>query len=443
MTTRYVSSAHGSNSSPYASLAAAATALSSAVSGSAAGTLFAIDSAQSESLGASTTYTFPGTVASPNQIYSFNTSGTTLGSGDLLAGATYSASNGFGFTFGGTFYAYGLNVSVGGGGASTASITIGGNTLYQRWDTCTFNLNNSSASSVLTMNNGGSTIIDFENTTIQFGATGQSIITRGGWKWRNTASAIPGATLPTTLVGTAALSYGEILIEGVDLSALGSGKTIIGANNGVVHVKDCKINASVTLAATPSTVEKGPYYFSRIDSSGTTNVFDKYAYAGTESNTTSIYRSGGAAAFDGTGFSKKIVTTGNALLVIPFEAIPMMEVNTLTGSTRTVTVYGTLDAAAVPTNAQIWMEVEYPQDSGDPLGGYVSSGIANLLTTGSNLMSDGVSTWNGISGFSNTGGAPFKMSVTLTAELEGPLTVRIYAAEASTAFYIDAIPVFS
>jgi hypothetical protein len=54
----------------------------------------------------------------------------------------------------------------------------------------------------------------------------------------------------------------------------------------------------------------------------------------------------------------EIVTTANAQFVFPYECEPISIPNTLTGASRTVTVYGTINAGAVPNNDDIFIEAE-------------------------------------------------------------------------------------
>jgi hypothetical protein len=89
----------------------------------------------------------------------------------------------------------------------------------------------------------------------EFGATGQSIesLPAGKLIWRNTANAIAGATIPTTLFFTS--SAGVTILEGVDLSALGS-NTIVpagtsGNTQGLFYFIDCKLGSGAVIAATP------------------------------------------------------------------------------------------------------------------------------------------------------------------------------------------------
>ena len=95
----------------------------------------------------------------------------------------------------------------------------------------------------------------------------------------------------------------------------------------------------------------------RCDSSATAYKSARYAYEGTETTETSITRVGGAVDPTGQAQSRKIVTTANAQWLRPFQAEPYAIWNATTGANVTVTVYGTINAGAVPNNDDIWMEV--------------------------------------------------------------------------------------
>lgn len=445
MAVRYVSSnPAGSNTSPYNSLATAATTWSTAITGSSAGDVFAFSNLHSESDAAATTFTMVGTTASPNQSYSFDNTQTTFSATNLLSGAKCSTTANNAININGSGYLNGITF-VAGASTGSAPITLFSSGVgWQKYEACSFQLGSTGSGTIFIINTSGvGAAVEWYNTTASFSAVGQTIKLNGPgltFKWQNTASALTGAAVPTTLFPSSCI--GSAFLEGVDLSTAGSGKTLVGSmgsGNSVWLIKDCKIASAVTIAATPSV--PGPrIYFTRCDSAGSVNRFDVYDYAATETRETSITRVGTIGDFTGSAWSKKIVTTGNALVILPYDAEVSMPINKLIGSTRNVTVYGTINSASLPNNNDIWLEVVYPTDSGDTLGGFVNSGPANPQSTGSSVTSDS-STWNG--GGSGAGWSPFSLTVTLTAQLSGPLTVRIKAAKPSTTFYIDPVPVLS
>lgn len=446
MATRYVSNnPAGSSTSPYDTLAKAATTWATAITGSAAGDVFAFSNLHNETTAAATTETMPGTAASPNQGYSFDNTQTTLSATDLLVGATIQTSGSNNLTITGTGWTYGVTL-IAGTGSGASNLIFGSTNSTQHWDTCSFQLNTTGAGNTITIGNGSGihTYIEWNNCTIQVGATGQGIDGNSSAPckliWRNTPNAIVGSTFPTNVFKS---TYsGTAFVEGVDFSALPNTSHLAAAfsNRGAqIYFKDCKIPSGMTVASSP-TVYGAKVYFTRTDSTGSVNRFDVYDYSATETLEPSITRVGGQADFAGNLWSKKIVTTANAQVIFPYECEISCPLNSLTGAVRTVTVFGTINAGSVPNNNDIWVEGVYPQDSGDTLGGFVNSGATNPLAAGLAVASDS-STWNG--GGSGAGWSPFKLVVTLTAQLKGPLTVRVKVAKASTTYYIDPTPVLS
>ena len=396
----------------------------------------------------STTFTLPGTAGNPNFLFSADTTNSPPQQSDLSAGAQIVTTGLSNLAMAGTFYCYGLTLSAGTGNNSV-NVALGASTgATQVFDTCNLNIGSTASSHVA--GNSSSAFVTLLKCSAKFNSTSQGFGTSSAthFTFKNCKPLIAaGSAIPSVLF-TFATPNQRVFFEGCDLSALGSGKTLISGafQNSFGYLKDCITNAAVTMAVAP-TAPGSQLYFSRTDGSGTTNQFALYDYSGTELNSTAIYRTGGATAFDGTEFSKNLQTSGNAKFQpTPFESLPMSILNSLVGSTRTVTVYGTWDSAyganTPPNNDDIWLEVEYPADSGDPGGGYATSTKAGVLATGTAYSSDITSTWNGTSGFTHP--SPFSMSVSFTAQLPGPLTVRVFAGNASiSTFYIDAKPVLS
>ena len=409
----------------------------------AAGDSIFIANTSAESYGASTILTFPGTVANPNFIYSTDTTNSPPTSADLLAGATVGAAAGFNITMLGSFYCYGVTVKPGTATGGVGAVVLGNTTTnqWQRLDTCKIFLNNTNAGSFFTIGQvavaGQQSIrCDLINTTVKFGNVGQNIkISNCVVNWWNTASAIVSGTLPTNLFNTIGDGQAVVTIEGVDLSALGSGKTIIAANTlaNQYYLKDCLLGSSVTLAGTP-TNPGGNVFNIRSDSGNTNYRNEKYSYTGTETTETSITRVGGAAQADGTAFSRKYVATANAEWVLPFQGLPMAIWCPYSSGTHTVTIYGTWNSASVPNNDQIWCDVEYLGTSGNPLGVFATATKANNLASGTPLTAD-ASTWNG--GGSGAGWSPFSMQISFSPTEAGYIYIYPKVAAASDTFWLD------
>jgi len=197
---------------------------------------------------------------------------------------------------------------------------------------------------------------------------------------------------------------------------------------------DCKIDAAVTLCSTPNGRGSGGLDYARIDAGGTNYKHGRINVAGTESEETTIVRTGGAS--DGTTpFAEKIVTTANCNQYMPYESIPFSFWNDTVGSPITVTVEGISGLGAVPNNDDIWLEAEYPGSSSSPLASFASSGKADSLASNAALSASS-ETWGGST-------TAFKTSVTFTPQQKGPVVLRMKVGKPSFTVYIDPKPTIS
>lgn len=407
----------------------------------AAGDTLYISEDHAETTAGALTLTFPGTVPLPNLILCVDHTGSVPPvSADLRTTATVSNTTAAAMALQGSFYCYGIIFQCG-STAGTATMSIanlsGSAQVYQ---SCQHALLSTGASSKLVLGGVGLNRINFINTAVKFSAVGQSIAENSGdFIWQNTASAIVGS-IPTNLFNTntnVGVSM-NLLMEGVDFSAVGAGKTLVntGANTGPKHYvfKDCQFNAALTSIATINASSLAIVDVIRSDSSGTNYRCEQYTNHGVETTETTIVRTGGAT--DGaTPQSRKLVTTSTSSWGYTYDAMPLSIWNNVSGSPINVDIYGTWGGGAVPINTDIWFEVEYPGSSSTPQGSRATCGTADILTTGTNLNTD-TSTWGG-------GTTPFRMRCTFTPQMVGPLSIYVRAAKVSTTFYIDPCPVLS
>lgn len=415
--------------------------LAAALSAKAAGDTFWVGDDHAETQAAAMTLTSPGTVSNPCFVYCVDHTKASPGSGDLKTTATITTTGNFALTTAGSAYFYGITFNAG-SGANNAKLLAGQTTgCRQVYDTCSLRkLGTTGISGAITLG-GSQAAITLINTTVQFGSTSDTIappIGGGVLKWKATPAAIAGSVFPVTLIAGSSPNY--VYLEGVDLSALGAGVTIIGGNSAFpAYLKDCLYGSAVTVAGTPAaTVTGSEFYNIRSDSSGTNYRCEKYAYTGTETTETTITRVGGAS--DGTtAQSRKLVSTANSKWVLPFEALPIALWVDDTNP-HTVTLEGTWNSASVPNTDDIWLEAEYLGSAASPLGSFATQTKANNLATGVALPSS-TATWNG--GGSGAGWSPFKLTVSFTPAMKGPVTLVVKAAKASSTFYIDPLVILT
>ena len=196
---------------------------------------------------------------------------------------------------------------------------------------------------------------------------------------------------------------------------------------------DCKLNASVTKSASPQSYGSTEVDFIRCGAAGVNYAVYRDRISGQLTEETTIVRTGGGGASDGTTtISWKVVTTANCTYSMPFECPPIAIWNDTTGS-KTATVEGI--AATLPTDQEIWLDLEYLSDASSPQGSFVNDGKADLLATAANQTSSSA-TWSGST-------TAFKLAVTFTPQQKGWVYARVKCAKASSTFYIDPLVTLS
>jgi hypothetical protein len=409
------------------------TTLTLAFAGMAAGDTAYVANDHAETTAGAVTLTTPGTAAAPCNVICVSRAGSVPPvSADLATTATVTTTGANALTFGNGYgYWYGITFS-GGSGATTVGVSVTSNA-RNYFKSCKLKKagTTNNPGIILGANSGSAWSIVLDNTTVEFGGANDGITLRAAQlTWINTPSAIQGANVPNALFGSFSFPGMHRLI-GVDLSALGSGKTLVSGSNIPLTflVQNCKLGASVTVAGT-NTAPGGPeVYVTDSDSSATNYRSEKYAtYMGSQVVETTIVRTGGAS--DGTtGISWKIVTTANTQWHTPFECVPIVIWNETTGSAVTLTLEGIWGGGAVPNNDDVWMDVAYQGSSATPVASIATSTKADILAAGTPTTSSS-QTWGGST-------TKFKMAVTITPQMKGPIAVYVKAAKASSTFYVD------
>lgn len=360
------------------------TTLGAAISAAAAGDDFNIYSGSAESHASNVTLTFPGTDAAPNRVFSCDKTNAPAQASDLVAGAQIITTGATNITIGGGssngyVYIYGVSFQCG-TGSSASSDFVMTNQSEITLDTCTIAINNTSISSGVSLGNtsvfSNPSKINWINTTVKFSNSGQSISVGDNcdFTWRDTPSgAVAGSTAPTTLIAGASV----ITLEGLDLSLLISGSTILGSTHGLI--RNCKLGSSVVVATAATPMAQTDLIIS--DSSGTGYRQERYRYQGTLTASTTVYN----AASDGvTPISWQVVTTANSNRQSPFACFEIAQ--WLAAGTYGATVSQITSGTAGLTSADVWIEARYMGNSGSPLDSLVTSAPATLLTAGSALI---------------------------------------------------------
>lgn len=344
------------------------------------------------------------------------------------------------YTLYGTVYVYGLTINAG-TTAGNSGIFLENNTGgYLKMQSCilkVLDLTNSNDIAIGNSNSGDSCRVDFIDTGVYFaGGTGSGINPSNcDFRWRDTnptnnpnSGVCQSGTVPTDLF-VAAFTPGVLVeVQSVDLSNFGSGKTIVAAWNEpstAFLFKNCKVNASATLAATP-TVVGATVDFINCDSGATTYKQQRFTYWGTLTPDTVVVNN---ASDDVTPISWKVATSAHAKVIEPFECFEIIQWVDTTGTSHTATIGCitdlTTDATAL-TNADIWVEAQVMDNSGSPLGDLYTSAPANVLTAGSTLAAGSGWTTTGL-----TTPDQRQMAVTFTNQIKGYVRFVVKVARAS------------
>jgi hypothetical protein len=418
------------------SWANAYTTLTLAFTGKAAGDVFYVAHDHAEA-SATVTLTALGTIANPNRVICVNRAGSVPPvSADRRATAQVATTTNGAIVLNGFIHYDGI-IFVAGNSTGSGNIGVSGTSgVWMRFDNCSFRIGSTGAGQI-NFGNFGATFINYvelNNTTMSFSAATQSVQVNNVQRWRNTPLALIGTAVPTTLFVPRASTGGDIECIGVDFSAAGSGKTIVGALAGASINKfrfiDCKHDAAVTKSAVPTSYGSTEIDFIRSGASGVNYTIFRHRISGTLDQETTIVRTGGAS--DGTTpLSWKVVTTANCAFSMPFECPPIAIWNDTTGSAKTATIEGIWGGGAVPLDSDIWIDVEYLGDAASPQGSFVNDGTPDLLSTAANQTSSSA-TWGGST-------TKFKLNVTFTPQQKGWIYARVKCAKPSSTFYIDPL----
>ncbi|MCJ2139661.1 hypothetical protein [Methylobacterium sp. E-066] len=436
----------------------------------------------------------PGGLSAPNYIESVRRDGSShippQGS-DYQAGATVSTTGGNNISIAtggsGLISTRGIAFTAG-SGTGSASINIGsGGGSQQTLRNFTLTLGGSGGGSITTQN---ANLARFLDGAVVFTSASHSIGCLGRTKWKNVAFALTG-TVPTWLFGSFGYNTAIMDFEACDFSAFVSGKTLFfpQVSAAVATFKDCIVDAGVTKATTGTYPVEA--IFVRTAATGVTYTEERYDPFGSQVDETVIVHTGGAS--DGTTAKSRNITAGvNATWNAPFEALPVATWNAATGAAKTATLEGIYNGAALPTNDQIWIDVEYLGSSASPRGSYASGTKATRIDAGAALPAS-TEAWDSLAAAransttyalgaviklaSNPGriffctgqgqsaasepagyasavdggsvtdggatfraGVRFKLQASFTAALAGPVTIYPKVGKASATFYVDPKP---
>lgn len=395
----YVRSTDGNDGDNGSTWALAKATLAGAFAAMAAGDTVYVSQAHAETQASAMTLTSPGTAANPCLVLCANDGAEPPTA--LATTATISTTGANNLAFAGFAYCYGITFTAG-TGAVAANCTFNASTPWG-WvlEACALRSGTSSTTAIINAGNATTNAddqyLDLLNTTLQFGNASQAFNIRGARvRWRNTVSAITGATLPTTLFKAAAAFPALLEASGVDFSALTSGKNLVDqslAAPALYRFANCKLGSSVSMTTGTNPGPGGAIVEVYNCDSGDTNYrSERYEYQGSTVTVTDVVRSGGAT--DGTtAIGWKLVSGANARFISPLATFPIIGWLTSTGS-QTLTVQYIHGGANALNNDEIWFELEYLGTSGFPLSVLAKSAKADILASAAANTADTAQDWD-------------------------------------------------
>jgi hypothetical protein len=413
-------------------------------------------------------------------------------SADLRTSATITVTGQGGISISGAFrICYGITFVS--GTTLGFDLTLSSDDRHKYYENCTFVLQSSSSGATFSFGDSAQSYYDLKNCKFKCSIAGQQWGPVGRVIWRDTADPIDSAVVPNTFINSG--SRCQLTMRNIDLSVLAGKKLFSGDGNVIFDatLQDCKLPASFTIVNSASFVTlRQRMRLLRCDSAGHNYRSEYYDYAGTITTETTAVRTGGASD-QTTKIAWKLATTANASLGAPLQSFQIARWNAVTGSNRMAAIHGIVNAAAVPNNDELWIDLDYLGDSGSPLGSGKSSRVTDFLAAGSAIAADTASAWDSVAParqnshayvlgdmislpsnpgrlfFCTTGGTSvaaepggyagavdggsvtdggavfragcrFKMSVTCTSpqpQQAGMVYARVRAAKKSATFYVD------
>lgn len=403
---RYLDSVTGSDADNGTTRALADATLTAALAAMAAGDRTFVEDGHTETLGATTVYTFGGTLAAPVQLVCVDFTGTADPtapvSADLRTGAVVAAQGGnFNLTLlGGNAYVRGMTFRA--GTSTNSSILFLGSSGAQSlfFESCEFALGGTGGSTAITFGAVGTGIADvflrLRNCTVRFAEAPQSLSLQSARVLiRNLTLA---GTTPTTLFNCENDSPCQVTVANSDLSALGSGTNLVNVGSATGHASTidfvkCKLGAGVSVVTGTAPGPGGTIVrLYNCDDGDTTTRNELYTQGCVLTTRTDVVRNGGAS--NGvTAFAWKLLTSATVSPLMPFQSLPLVGFFDSAGS-KTLTVQYIHGESAALTDTEIWLLVEYLGTSGFPLGGLADDTRADILATAAAQTADSSQDWD-------------------------------------------------
>jgi len=358
------------------------------------------------------------------------------------AGASIRSTDLIDLTLNNGFYSKGVFWAAGNGGATTRNITLshttGGLAHVYRIVGGGLELKNSAAASRIIIGGAGLAARNseafIERAELRFGNVSQGV------QSRNSAIFIRDGNTAGSAITEFIKSFSDVGasldVFGLDMSSCATGVNLLAAN--IIGAGRALFNCikmptgwtgdligtlplNIALTAIACNVDAGDTNYRMSMTGGAYRIRSE----------TAIYRSGGAS--DGTTpISWKYETSDKPTYPAHVtESLPIIRWNETTGSPVTVTIEVLTDGVTLK-NDDAWLEVQYLDDAGYPLGALVSDERPSQLAAAADQDASTANwTTTGI-----TTPVKQKLSVTFTPQQKGFIQARVRIARPSTTVYV-------
>lgn len=442
----YLRSTDGSDADDGSEWALAKATLAAALTAAGAGGRVFMSQAHAETAGGLKALVSPGTFSNPVQILCVNDA---AGPPTALATTgTVTTTSNYSIEFDGFAYVYGVTFSAGTGSSGAANILVGTANTRLGWifDNCALKIVHTSAD-VIRFGNTASTsnddqLIELRNTTIQVGYAAQTVQLRAKVRWYGGS-----VTGPTNLFTTYTSCPCDVLVAGVDLSALGSGKYLVNVSTntlGTIRFRNCKLGAiSGVINAAIGGWGAVDVFLDNCDSADTNYRMAHHTYQGSIIHSTAALKTGGAS--DGAqGVSHKMasldISTPDAVkFAAPLAGPEIIVWNELIGAPLIATVDILHDSATNLDEWEAWLQVEYLGTSGYPLSSFATDHNSNVLALSATDQPASTATWSGADYDGMTNVNKQKLEATFTPQEKGIVRARVMLARANHTVYVDPL----
>lgn len=352
----------------------------------------------------------------------------------------------------GSAFIYGIYFKGGISSSSNASIALGGaSDASLVFDTCKFELRNTASTPTIRMGGNAAATelrssITVLNSAFSFPVTGSSLALQSGDLLLRNITVETAGSAPTTLITCTTNCSGICTIEASDLNGCAY-TNLINLSQAALHrtvIRNCKLPSGVTVATgTIPAMGTSSLEMDNCDGADTNFRMARHSYTGTVLSESTIGLTGGAlggqasAGTDLTVFSWNMTSSANAKFPASgLESPEIVQYNSTTGGSKTVTVEFLIDSATTLYKEDVWLAVTYLGTSGFPLAvpdADSKLGILSALATTECDAGVGAATWAGEAG----GAKSYKLVSTITPQEKGYIHARVVLAKASTTIYVD------